>query len=137
MERTLIIVKPDAVGKNFSGDIIKRFENNGFKLSGAKFIKMDKKKAEGFYYVHKERPFFGSLVDFMTSGPVFVISLKKDNAVKDARKLIGATNPSNAEAGTIRKDFAESIERNAIHGSDSTESAQFEVGYFFKAEELL
>lgn len=137
MERTLIIVKPDAVGKNFSGDIIKRFENNGFKISGAKFIKMDRGKAEGFYYVHKERPFFGSLVDFMISGPAFVMSMTKDNAVKDARKLIGATNPANAEEGTIRKDFAESIERNAIHGSDSPESAQFEVGYFFNAEELL
>ncbi|MEW6086914.1 MAG: nucleoside-diphosphate kinase [bacterium] len=136
MERTLIIVKPDAVGKKFTGEIIKRFENNGFEISGARFIKMDRKKAEGFYYVHEEKPFFKSLVEFMISGPVLVLSVKKDNAVKDARKLIGATNPVNAEAGTIRKDFAESIERNAIHGSDSPETAEFEVGYFFKEEEL-
>ncbi|MFH1287357.1 MAG: nucleoside-diphosphate kinase [bacterium] len=137
MERTLIIVKPDAVEKNFSGEIIKRFESNGFKISGARFIKMDPKKAEGFYYVHQEKPFFESLVEFMISGPVFVMSMKKDNAVEDARKLIGATNPKNAEVGTIRKDFAESIERNAIHGSDSVESARFEIGYFFETEELL
>ncbi len=137
MERTLIIIKPDAVGKNFSGEIIKRFENNGFRISGAKFIKMDRKRAEGFYYVHQGKPLFENLVEFMISGPVLVMSMKKDNAVKDARKLIGATNPKNAEAGTIRKDFAESVERNAIHGSDSIESARFEIGYFFKTEELL
>lgn len=137
MERTLIIIKPDAVGKNLAGEIIKRFEDNGFRISGAKFIKMDRKKAEGFYCVHQGKPFFEPLVKFMISGPVLIMVVKKDNAVKDARRLIGATNPMDAEAGTIRKDFAEGIERNAIHGSDSPESAQFEVGYFFKTEELL
>lgn len=136
METTLIIIKPDAAKKNFTGKIIERFENNGFRISGAKFLQMDKKKAQGFYYIHEGKPFFNSLVEFMISGPVLVMAVKRNNAVLAARRIIGATDPKKADAGTIRKDFAESIERNAIHGSDSTESAKFEVNYFFKPEEL-
>ncbi len=137
MERTLGIIKPDAVSKGYSGKILSIVEENGFNIVGLKKIKMTKEKAEGFYYVHKERPFFDSLTNFMSEGPIIVMVLEKRNAIADWRKLMGATNPENAEEGTLRKMFAENIERNAVHGSDSPESARYEISYFFNALELV
>lgn len=137
MERTLGIIKPDAVSKGYAGKILAIIEENGFKIVGLKKIKLTKEKAEGFYYVHKDKPFFNSLTDFMSEGPIIVMVLEKENAIADWRKLMGATNPENAEEGTLRKMFAENIERNAVHGSDSPESAKYEISYFFNALELV
>ncbi len=136
VERTLTIIKPDAVAKNFSGQIIARFEQAGLKLLAAKLLHLTPGQAGGFYIVHKERPFYGSLCAFMTGGPCMPIVLEGDNAITRLRDLMGATDPAKAAAGTIRKDFASSIEANAVHGSDSPESAAFEITYFFGALEI-
>ena len=130
-EQTLSIIKPDAVAKNVIGKIYTRFEENGLKIVQAKMAHLSKEEAEGFYAVHKERPFFNDLVTFMTSGPVMIQALEGDNAVLKNRQLMGATNPQEAEPGTIRADFAESIDANAVHGSDSLENAKIEIEYFF------
>jgi len=135
--RTLAIIKPDAVSKNYIGHIVKMINEVGFKILGLKMVRMSKQSAEGFYEVHKERPFFGELVEFMTSGPCVPIALEKTNAVEDYRKLIGATNPADADEGTIRKLYAESLGKNAVHGSDSDENAAKEIAHFFSREELL
>lgn len=136
IERTLSIVKPDAVAKNVIGQIYSRFENNGLKIIAAKMKHLSKAEAEGFYAVHKERPFFGELVNFMISGPVMIQVLEGEGAVAKNRELMGATNPKEAAAGTIRADFADSIDANAVHGSDSLENAATEIAYFFAADEL-
>lgn len=135
-EQTFSIIKPNAVAKNVIGEIITRFEKKGLRIAAAKFTKLSREKAEGFYIEHKERPFFGSLVQFMTSGPVLLMVLEGDGAVMLNREIMGATNPANAAPGTIRKDFADSIEANAVHGSDSPQSAQREIAYFFDKAEL-
>ncbi|WP_136247990.1 nucleoside-diphosphate kinase [Halomonas borealis] len=135
-ERTLSIIKPDAVAKNAIGEIESRFEKAGLKIVAAKMINLSQEKAEGFYAEHKERPFFGALVGFMTSGPVVVQVLEGENAIATNRDLMGATNPKEAEAGTIRADFAESIDANAVHGSDAPESAAREIAYFFEDSEI-
>jgi nucleoside-diphosphate kinase len=137
MERTFAIIKPDAVERNISGKVLDRIEGAGFKIVGMKKIHLTKKEAEGFYYVHKERPFFNDLCTFMSRNPVIVLALEKDNAIAAWRELMGATNPANADAGTIRKDLGVSIEENTVHGSDSPESAAFEIPYFFSALELV
>lgn len=136
IERTLSIIKPDAVAKNVIGEIYTRFEKAGLQVVAAKMMHLSQEQAEGFYAEHKERPFFGALVSFMTSGPVMVQVLEGDNAVLTNRDLMGATNPADAAAGTIRADFAQSIDENAVHGSDSVESAAREVAYFFTADEV-
>lgn len=136
IERTISIIKPDAVAKNAIGDIYARFEKAGLKIVAARMMHLSQEQAEGFYAEHKERPFFGALVSFMTSGPVMVQVLEGENAVLTNRDLMGATNPAEAEAGTIRADFAESIDENAVHGSDSTESAAREIAYFFAEDEV-
>ena len=135
-ERTLSIIKPDAVAKNVIGEIYSRFEKAGLKVVAAKMLQLDDELAGGFYAEHKERGFFGDLIAFMTSGPVMVQVLEGEGAVLKNRELMGATNPAEADAGTIRADFAVSIDANAMHGSDSVESAKREVDYFFKAEEI-
>ncbi|WP_059177258.1 nucleoside-diphosphate kinase [Thermodesulfovibrio aggregans] len=137
MEKTLVIIKPDAVKKNLIGEIISRFEKQGLRIAALKKIKMTKEQAKGFYIVHKERPFYESLTDFMSEGPVVVMVIEGDDAIARVRKIMGATNPAQAEEGTIRKDFAENIERNAVHGSDSPQSAAYEIPYFFSAIEIL
>jgi nucleoside-diphosphate kinase len=131
VERTLSIIKPDAVAKNVIGKIYSRFESNGLKIVAAKMAQLSQAEAEGFYAVHKERPFFKDLVRFMISGPVMIQALEGENAVAKNRDLMGATNPKEAAAGTIRADFAESIDANAVHGSDSAENAAIEIAYFF------
>ncbi|HSI29336.1 MAG: nucleoside-diphosphate kinase [Methylophilus sp.] len=131
LERTLSIIKPDAVAKNVIGQIYTRFENAGLKIVAAKFTQLTQAEAEGFYAVHKERPFFNDLVKFMISGPVIIQALEGENAVLKHRDLMGATNPKDAAPGTIRADFAESIDANAVHGSDSLENAAIEIKYFF------
>lgn len=136
IERTLSIVKPDAVAKNVIGQIYSRFENNELKIIAAKMKQLSKTEAEGFYAVHKERPFFADLVNFMISGPVMIQVLEGEGAVAKNRELMGATNPKEAAAGTIRADFADSIDANAVHGSDSLENAATEIAYFFTADEL-
>jgi nucleoside-diphosphate kinase len=136
-QRTFSIIKPDAVRKGYTGAILAELEKAGFKIVAIKKTSISRAQAEGFYYVHKERPFFGSLTDFMSSGPIFPLVLEKENAIADLRKLMGATNPANAEEGTIRKKFAGSIEENAIHGSDAEDTAKFEIGYFFAGYELV
>lgn len=136
IQRTLSIVKPDAVAKNVIGQIYSRFESNGLKIVAAKMKHLTKAEAEGFYAVHKERPFFADLVAFMTSGPVMIQVLEGENAVAKNRELMGATNPKEAAAGTIRADFAESIDANAVHGSDSLENAAIEIAYFFNENEI-
>ncbi len=136
VERTLSIIKPDAVAKNVIGEIIARFEQAGLKIAALKLQQLTKEQAEGFYAEHKERPFFGDLVEFMTSGPVVVQVLEGEGAIAKNRDLMGATNPQEAEAGTIRADFAQSIDANAVHGSDSPESAAREISYFFDAADL-
>jgi nucleoside-diphosphate kinase len=137
VEKTFSIVKPNAVGKNSIGKIIDRFESKGLKVAAAKFTKLSKEKTEGFYIEHKERPFFGSLVNFMTSGPVLMLVLEGENAVLANREIMGATDPAKAAPGTIRKDFADSIEANAVHGSDSLASAEREIAYFFEKNEVI
>ena len=136
IERTLSIIKPDAVGKNVIGQIESRFEAAGLTIVAMKMLLLDNELAGGFYAEHKERPFYQDLVGFMTSGPVVVQVLEGENAIAKNRELMGATNPKEAEAGTIRADFAESIDANAVHGSDSPESAAREVAYFFHASEI-
>ena len=135
-ERTLSIVKPDAVQKNVIGEILRRFEAASLKIVATKMVSLRKAEAEGFYAVHKERPFFGSLTDFMSSGPILVSVLEGEGAIQAHRKIMGATNPAEAAEGTIRKDFATNIEQNAVHGSDAPETAQWEIGYFFSGVEL-
>ena len=137
MERTLCIIKPDAVKKKVQGSIIQMILDAGFTIRGMKLIQMTKEQAQKFYEVHKERPFYGELVSFMTSGPVIPIALEKENAVADYRSLIGATDPAEAEEGTIRKKFAGSKAENAVHGSDSVENGKIEVEFFFPGKELV
>ena len=136
-QRTFSIVKPDAVRKGFTGAILGEIAKAGFQIVAIKKQSISKAEAEGFYAVHKERPFFGDLCTFMSSGPLVLMVLEKDNAIADLRKLMGATNPANAEEGTIRKKFAGSIQENAIHGSDAAETAAFEIGYWFAGYELI
>lgn len=136
VERTLSIIKPDAVAKNVIGKVITRFEDAGLKVVAAKMTQLTQQQAEGFYEIHKARPFFKALVDFMISGPVLVQVLEGDNAVLKNREIMGATNPKDAAPGTIRKDFAASIDENAVHGSDSLENAATEIAFFFKDSEL-
>ncbi len=135
-ERTLSIIKPDAVAKNVIGKIYQRFEDKGLKIVAAKMKHLSQSEAEGFYAVHKERPFFRDLVEFMTSGPVMIQVLEGEGAILKNREIMGATNPKEAKAGTIRADFAESIDANAVHGSDAPETAAGEIAYFFSAIEL-
>jgi len=137
MEQTLSIIKPDAVGKNVVGQILARFENAGLKIAATKKIQLSRADAEAFYAVHSERPFFGDLVEFMISGPVVVTVLEGENAMVKNRELMGATNPKEADAGTIRADFAESIDANAVHGSDSLENAAIEINFFFAQREIV
>jgi nucleoside-diphosphate kinase len=137
MEKTLSIIKPDAVAKNVIGKIIDRFESNGLRIAAMKKIKLTKEDAGKFYEVHKERPFFNDLCEYMSSGPVVVMVLEGENAVAKNRELMGATDPKEAAPGTIRADFAESIEANAVHGSDSLENAKKEIAFFFAEREIL
>jgi nucleoside-diphosphate kinase len=136
LERTLSIVKPDGVGKNLIGEVIKRFENSKLRVIALKMVKLSKAEAQGFYAVHRERPFFSSLTDFMSSGPCVVMVVEGENAISTVREIMGATDPTKAADGTIRRDFASNIERNIVHGSDSSESASFEINYFFNALEI-
>jgi nucleoside-diphosphate kinase len=136
MERTLSIIKPDGVAKGVIGEIIKRFESAGLKIAAMKMIYMSKKEAEGFYAVHRGKPFYNSLTDFMSSGPCVVMILEGPQAIAKNRELMGATNPQNAAPGTIRKDFAANVEQNTVHGSDAPETAAYEIGYFFNALEI-
>ncbi len=136
MERTLSIVKPDGVNKKLIGEVIKRFEDHGLRVIGLKMIWMTRKEAEGFYAVHRGKPFFDSLTHFMSSGPCVVMVLEGDGAILNLRKLMGATDPKKAEAGTIRQQYASNIEQNIVHGSDAPETAAFEIGYFFNALEI-
>jgi nucleoside-diphosphate kinase len=133
VERTLSIIKPDAVAKNAIGKILSRFESNGLRIVAARMMHLSRQQAEGFYAVHRERPFFKDLVDFMVSGPIMIQVLEGENAIQKNRDLMGATDPKKAAAGTIRADFAESIDANAVHGSDGPETAKVEVAYFFPA----
>ena len=135
-ERTLSIIKPDAVGKNHIGEIIARFEKAGLKVVAAKMKQLSQKDAEGFYAVHKERPFFKDLVSFMITGPVLIMALEGDQAISKNRDIMGATDPKKAAPGTIRADFAKTIDENCVHGSDSPENAVTEIAYFFKPEEI-
>ena len=135
--RTFTIIKPDSVRKGNFGKIISRLESEGFRILGLKKVSLGRKQAEGFYAVHRERPFFPSLVDYMTSGPVYVAALERDNAVTQLRQVMGATDPKKADQGTIRAEYGESIEQNAIHGSDSDENAKIEIGFFFSESELM
>ena len=137
IEKTLSIIKPDAVAKGVIGKIISRFEDQGLRVAAAKLVHLSKQQAEQFYAVHKERPFYSSLVNFISSGPVFVQVLEGENAIAKNREIMGATNPKEAAAGTIRADFADSIDRNAVHGSDAKETAAQEINFFFKPEEIL
>ncbi|MBT3203894.1 MAG: nucleoside-diphosphate kinase [Gammaproteobacteria bacterium] len=136
VERTISIIKPDAVLKNVIGEIYTRFEKAGLRIVAAKMMQLSRDKAEGFYAVHKERPFFNDLVDFMTSGPVMVQVLEGEGAINKNREVMGATNPAEAAAGTIRADFASTIDENAVHGSDGPDTAKSEIAYFFSNEEL-
>lgn len=137
MEKTFSIIKPNAVEDNNIGNIVGRFEKEGLRIAAAKLVHLSKEKAEGFYIEHKERPFFGSLVGFMTSGPVLLLVLEGEKAVEKNRKIMGATNPADAEEGTLRKLYAKSIEANAVHGSDSAASAEREINYFFDKNEVI
>ena len=136
MERTFAIIKPDAVKKGSAGKILARVEEAGFRVCAMRMIHMSKREAEGFYYIHHERPFFGGLTDFMSSGPCIVMCLEAPGAIKRWRDLMGATDPAKAEAGTLRKEFGASIDNNATHGSDAPDTAAFELGYFFRSMEL-
>jgi nucleoside-diphosphate kinase len=137
MERTLAIIKPDAVGRRLSGTILDRIEAAGFTVRALRMVRLSKAEAEGFYAVHRERPFFGSLTDFMSSGPAVVLALEAPDAIRKWRDLMGATDPAKAADGTLRKQFGASIEHNATHGSDAPETAAFELGYFFAGVDLL
>ena len=136
-ERTLAIIKPDAVERHLTGAILQRIEAQGFQIRAMRLVHLSKKQAEGFYVVHRDRSFFASLTDFMSSGPAVVLVLEAIDAIKRWRTLMGATDPAKADAGTLRKEFAQSIERNATHGSDAPETAAFEIGYFFAGIELI
>ena len=136
MEKTLAIIKPDAVERNLIGKILERIESNGFRIVAMKRAQLTLPVAEGFYIVHKERPFFKDLTTYMCTGPVVLLTLARENAIKEWRKLMGATNPKDADAGTIRKDFAIDIEKNSVHGSDSSENAVIEISYFFSQTEI-
>ena len=136
LQRTFSIIKPDAVKKNATGDILRTLQEKGFRIIGMKMLEITKQEAEGFYAVHAGKPFFNSLTTFMSSGPIVVLALEKQNAIADLRELMGATNPANAKEGTIRKKWASDIENNAIHGSDAEETARFELSYFFPGYEL-
>lgn len=136
IQRTLSIIKPDAVAKNIIGDINRRFEKAGLKIIAARMMHLSKSQAEQFYGVHKDRPFYSDLVQFISSGPVLVQVLEGENAIAENRRLMGATNPKDAEKETIRADFAESIDKNAVHGSDAPETAAWEISFFFKPEEI-
>jgi nucleoside-diphosphate kinase len=136
MEKTLSIIKPDGTSRGLIGEVIKRFENNGIKIAAMKMILMSKKQAQGFYAVHKDRPFYDGLTDFMCSGPAVVMVLTGENVISKNRELMGATNYKEAAEGTIRRDFATDIEKNIVHGSDSPESAAFEISYFFNQLEI-
>jgi nucleoside-diphosphate kinase len=136
-QRTFSIIKPDAVSKSYTGAILVEIEKAGFKIVAIKKQHISKEQAQGFYHVHAARPFFNDLCAFMSSGPLYLMVLEKENAIAELRKLMGATNPANAEDGTIRKNFAGSIQENAIHGSDAEETAAFEIGYWFAGHELL
>jgi len=137
MEQTFAIIKPDAVASGHVGAILNMIDKAGFKIRGLKMTRLSKQQAEGFYDVHRERPFFGGLVTFMTEGPVVVMVLERENAIKHWREVMGATNPANAAEGTIRKSFAKNIERNAVHGSDAPETAAIEIPFFFSTAELI
>ena len=136
-ERTLAIIKPDAVERRLAGKIIQRIEDEGFQIRAMKRMSLSKAQAEGFYAVHRERPFFGSLTTFMSSGPAIVLVLEAKDAIRKWRTLMGATDPAKADPGTMRKEFAQSIERNATHGSDAPATAAYEIGYFFAGVELI
>ena len=136
IERTFSIIKPDAVGKNVTGEIVSRFEKNGLQVVASKMLHLSKEQAQGFYAVHKERPFYNDLVEFMISGPVVVQVLEGENAISKNRELMGATNPAEADPGTIRADFASTVDENAVHGSDAPETAAEEIRYFFSDDEL-
>lgn len=136
MQRTLSIIKPDGVAKNLIGEVIRIFESEGFRIAAMKMKNLSKKEAEGFYYVHKERPFFGELVEFMVSGPVVLMVLERENAILRNREIMGATDPAEAAKGTIREKWADSKQNNIVHGSDSEESAAFEISYFFSGIEI-
>jgi len=136
IERTFSIIKPDAVGKNVAGEIVSRFEKNGLQVIASKMLHLSKEQAQGFYAVHKERPFYNDLVEFMISGPVVVQVLEGENAISKNRELMGATNPAEADPGTIRADFATTVDENAVHGSDAPETAAEEIRYFFSDDEL-
>lgn len=137
MERTLSLIKPDGVGRGLVGEVIKRFEENNIRIAAMKMLKMSRQQAEGFYAVHKDKPFFNSLTDFMSSGPIVAMVLEGDGVIAKNRKLMGATNYKEAEEGTIRHDFATDIEKNIVHGSDSPETAEFEINYFFNKFEFV
>ena len=137
MERTLSIIKPDGVSRGLIGEVVKRLENSGIKIKAMKMLHMTKKQAEGFYAVHKERPFFASLTDFMSSGPAVVMILEGEDVIARYRQLMGATNYEEADEGTIRRDFATDIEKNVVHGSDAPETAAFEINYFFNRFEIV
>lgn len=136
MQKTLSIIKPDGVAQKVIGEVIRTFESNGLRIAAIKMKRLSKPEAEGFYYVHKERPFFGELVEFMISGPVVLMVLEANDAIKLNRELMGATDPAEAKEGTIRKRWAENKQNNIVHGSDSEESASFEIGYFFSGIEI-
>ena len=136
MERTFAIIKPDAVAARFTGRILQRIEAEGFQIRAMRMVNLSQKEAEGFYAVHRERPFFASLTQFMSSGPAVVLALEAPDAIRKWRTLMGATDPAKADAGTLRKEFGRSIENNATHGSDAPETAAFELGYFFSGMEL-
>jgi nucleoside-diphosphate kinase len=137
MEQTFSIIKPDAVERNLIGKILTIIEANGFTIKGMKMLSLTKKEAEGFYYVHKERPFFNSLTDFMSSGPIVVLLLEREDAISKLREVMGATDPAKADRCTIRKEFGLSLEKNSVHGSDAKETAAFEISYFFNGVERL
>jgi nucleoside-diphosphate kinase len=137
MQRTLAIIKPDAVERKLTGPIIRRIEDEGFQIRAMRRVQLSRREAEGFYAVHRERPFFGSLTAFMSSGPAVVLVLEAPDGIRKWRTLMGATDPAKADPGTLRKEFAESIERNATHGSDAPETAAHEIGYFFAGVELV
>jgi nucleoside-diphosphate kinase len=137
VERTFAIVKPDAVKRNLIGEVIRRAEQGGLKVAAARFLHLSKQQAEGFYAVHRERPFFSSLTDYMSSGPVLALVFEGDGAIKKWRDLMGATDPAKADAGTIRKDLGQSVEQNATHGSDAPETAAVEIAYFFPAADIV
>ncbi|MCF8036057.1 MAG: nucleoside-diphosphate kinase [Desulfobacteraceae bacterium] len=136
MEQTLSIIKPDGVSRGLIGEVIKRFEQDGIRIAAMKMLKMNKAQAQGFYAVHRDKPFFDSLTDFMSSGPIVVMVLEGDNVIEKNRTLMGATNFEEAAEGTIRRDFATDIEKNIVHGSDSRQTAEFEIGYFFNRFEF-